>query len=599
MTGDSSPQSASAIETPEPTRKLALGLFHFNVQYVAGNIAGYHRYCSQAILPFLDVFKRNPTFRASFELCGSGLEFLAKHYPTALADLQMLISRQQLELISSTYIPSLWIAFPLRDLIWSININRRRLAALGLKPADIFFSQEAFFGQGLSVVEDLFSAVVCKDEFLRHQIPDFDFAKSYSLARMRVVVGANHLLNAIARIAQKKPASSIGKAALGSYGERVRKAMQTLPADNEDSGGGRIQNLSWHWYHLGSGHHFTTPHGPENMAQFFADARWTSMNESILRDLQSRNYTLSTIGDFLTATRAQVQTPLPTLVEGSWNSKRSRGIFTWMNHQEKAWHQNTSILGLAWRSRHEVRRCEQIIEKLPAENKGSFLPHLESVWTKQLTAESSDPCGWSPLPGEVRFGLDAAESALEAAQAFRFKLCTQPGSVDQLSQFHDEIGVDESAGIQCVEFELQPTLIDAEGSIEIYPCSKQAKVCAVSAVATQQAKETGVSFPLKGTTISYCPSGQEEEVQTLDLAAIRCDELYLPLTNGLIGIGDGLYIIRVNRHGQPAARISPNSSVVTFKVVGSVASKSVAWRFIIFNGSEDDAVTLANQINDI
>src|SRR6267154_113043 len=104
--------------------KLALGLFHFNVQYVAGDLSSYHRYCTQAVIPFLNTIAQNRNYRVSFEISGSGLEFLSQHYPFAISLLRELIARSQVELVSSTYAPTLWVAFPKLDLVRSIQLNQ-------------------------------------------------------------------------------------------------------------------------------------------------------------------------------------------------------------------------------------------------------------------------------------------------------------------------------------------------------------------------------------------------------------------------------------------------------------------------------------------
>jgi hypothetical protein len=53
----------------------------------------------------------------TFEIAGSGLEFLNDHYPGAIALLRDLVARQQVELVSAVYAPTIWVAFPARDLL--------------------------------------------------------------------------------------------------------------------------------------------------------------------------------------------------------------------------------------------------------------------------------------------------------------------------------------------------------------------------------------------------------------------------------------------------------------------------------------------------
>ncbi len=578
-------------------RKLALGLFHFNIQYVAGGLSGYHRYCTQAIIPFLEVFQANPTFRASFELAGVGLEFLAKHYPWAIAALRDLNRRGQLEIISSTYTPALWVAFPGRDLRKSVELNRSRIASLGLEVAEIFFAQEAFFGSGLRALDELFAVALCKDEFLRHQMAPGDIAAAYRLGRMRVVVGASHMLNEVAAIARADPASSIARASLGIYGERIRQAMLTLPESGGGAKVGAAGDIAWRWYHMGSGHHFVTPHSPENWSQFFADERWMAINMSVLQEIEAAGFTLSTVSDFVSATKDIAVKPLPPVVEGGWNTVKSRGVFTWMNRQSRSWDRNTEILGMAWRSREEVVKCEEIVEVLPTDAQELARSALEAVWQDQLMAESSDPCGWVPVPSEVRFGMEAADAALLAAQAFRERLETQYGPIASPAGAGEDIDADgaDSTAIQELVAAMPTKLVAAQGCAEIYAYTAQAVCCAMSARAV--AAEAGISFPVLSGRILFCPSGLEWETQPFEVDEMRADETFFPLANGLLGVGNDCFIIRINRYGQPAARVARASREVSFLICGSVVGRPLDWRFLLFKGPVAGAIALANKVN--
>jgi hypothetical protein len=156
--------SSSLVITYQRDRRRQF--FHFNIQWSAGDINSYHRYAIESIQPFLVYLDRNPEIRLAFEIAGSGVEFLAKHYPVAVRLLRSLIGRGQVELISSLYTPAIWVAFPRRDLRAGALLNRRYLETLGLAPSRVFFSQEAFFGEGVAELADLFDIAVCKDEYL-------------------------------------------------------------------------------------------------------------------------------------------------------------------------------------------------------------------------------------------------------------------------------------------------------------------------------------------------------------------------------------------------------------------------------------------------
>lgn len=75
-------------------------------------------------------------------MSGLSIEFIANTYPLVLTVLKDLISRNQIELISSTYSPQIWVAFPKKDMVKSIKLNNRILEKYGLPKSDIFYSRK-------------------------------------------------------------------------------------------------------------------------------------------------------------------------------------------------------------------------------------------------------------------------------------------------------------------------------------------------------------------------------------------------------------------------------------------------------------------------
>src|ERR1051326_6684919 len=218
--------------------RIALGLFHFNVQYVAGDLRAYHRYCTEAFIPFLEIVARHQSFRTSISIAGSGLEFIEKYYPSAIRNLKNLISEGKIELLLTTYTPSIWVAFPGRDLRKSIEMNRRCIAGMGLKASNIFFSQECFVGPGLSCLSDICRAVVYKDEYLQHFL-NLKEATQFGIGAMRVAVGSNHLMNELARM------SDTGYD--GPF-QRYTK-MENIPRKTVYTEA-KADTLSWRGYHI-------------------------------------------------------------------------------------------------------------------------------------------------------------------------------------------------------------------------------------------------------------------------------------------------------------------------------------------------------------
>ncbi|HEX5412387.1 MAG TPA: hypothetical protein VFZ27_11085 [Terriglobia bacterium] len=574
--------------------KLALGLFHFNVQYVAGHIQCYHRYCTQAVVPFLETIATNKQYRVSFEMAGSGLEFLARHYPAAIDLLRHLIHRGQIELISSLYAPAAWVAFPKRDLVRSIDLNRACLDRLGLESADIFFAQEAFFGPGLQGVMPWFKVAICKDDYLRYFSTSESLRPVYRLGNLCVVVGSNHLLNELRKLLDENGIGGI--ACSPFYRARLKISEGSLNVTSPELITGASGPTEWRWYHMGSGHLFTTWATPADWEGFFADPDWMRLNTGIFDALITQGYQFGTITEFVRATENQHREPLPNVIEGSWNSEHSKGLYAWMGMQEHSWENDAGVLGLAWRSRHEVRKCEIGLERCrDRDSAASLARKLDTIWKFQLMAESSDSLGWQPLPNEVGYGEAQADKTLELCAKF----LPQAG----LNGLGSQLGTSELGGV-AVTWQrcsgrppVTTRLVGGDGEINWLDSDERIHVCDVQFRAG--APESGVEFARTSTLLAYCPSGLEQEPITIDLSAFRPTELYLPLANGLVSLAGDLHLIRVNRFGQVAARISRNNEWVAFCIRGPAEGKYYRWRFVVVRSALEEAVKIANAVNNV
>ncbi len=570
------------------TRKVALGLFHFNVQYVAGNLRLYHRYCTEAVLPFLEQIAEHPTLRVSFEMSGSGLEFLARHYASYIALLHDLIEKRQIELISSTYAPTLWIAFPGRDLLKSIDHNQRVLSQLGLQNADIFFAQESFFGSGLKKIANKFSIALCKDEYVAFYHGNTNVNPAYKIGPLTVLVGSNHLMN---DIAEQLSGDMANKRASGLWGftrRRLEERKDALSGVCTNARKGTRDGLSWYWYHMGSGHHFASPTAPDEDV-FECNTDWMRYNLRNLSMIAEKGYAFTHIGEFASFQQATRLADFPVVIEGSWNTERSAGGFTWMGNQSMPWQNSNGNLGLAWRSRLALRTCEVALEKLPGIDATGVAEKLEPLWRQQIIAESSDPLGWRPLPEEVMYGSYAAEQALQAAQQLKAQL--RLFSSGSLIQF-------ESALEPIADLSVPPIDIEVVGEEPFVSWQlSNSGGYLLQVVARSSAGAIVVRFPRKSNVIWYCPTGLETEPLRINIDTLVPSRLCFPLSNGLIGVEDDIAIIRVNRSGQVAAVIDKAAPSIAFMVLGAGARQCVQWKFLILRCTALEAVVVANTVN--
>ena len=83
--------------------KYAVGLFHFNLQYVAGDYRIENRIIRESLYPVLQFFERHPAYKADIEIQGYAIEVLAEEHPEVLALLKKLVEQDQIELVIAHY----------------------------------------------------------------------------------------------------------------------------------------------------------------------------------------------------------------------------------------------------------------------------------------------------------------------------------------------------------------------------------------------------------------------------------------------------------------------------------------------------------------
>jgi hypothetical protein len=548
--------------------RRALGLFHFNIQYISGDMLSYHRYATQAVIPFLQLIAEDPRYCVSFEIAGYGLEFLAEQYPNAISLLRRLIDSGNIELISSTYAPTLWVAFPARDLRMSVELNRRTLNRLGLRSAPIFFSQEAFFGVGLREIADLFTVVLCKDDYIENYRADVKMHQAFQLASLKVLVGRRHIRD--------------------SLNELQRGRIVTFNLNKND--------LLPFWYHMGSGHHLVTPAHPHAWPEFFAEEEWIQSSRKYFQQLLNSDMQFGTIMEYADSLSHTDLQPWPSLPEGSWSARRSEGVYAWMGRHTHAWEADSEILGLIWRARHVVRKLDKVIADSPTAFSNSYQSELLEVWRLLIVAESSDPLGWTPLRGEVQSGKIAAEEALRCASSILSRMSRHTNNSGSIPDSQaEDVAIAPYHPSSTIEERVK--LVGCIGVLRWSAVTLEEKVLDVELTATEPS--CGVEFLRSSNMFCYSPSGIESEVHVLDPAKFDCSEIYLPLANGFISLSDDLHLIRINRFGQVAARVCTASNWVSFVTSGIRPGRKFHWKFLLLCSKLDIAVARANDANNV
>jgi len=560
-------------------QRSAVGLFHFNIRYVAGDVDFYRRYTKEVVEPFLSLLERNPKFRTSIHLCGADIEYLSRYAPEVLDRMRALINIEQLELISALYSNAIWVAFPLRDLIRSVELNRRVLDQNRLLASNIFFSQEAFWGMGVRQLNKFFDRAVCKDDYLKPASSLAEIEQAYRLGNLSVIVGANHLLNHICALDEN-----------GKYRATLKMNKQRLDLVRQS----KLLDLSHrdmgvHWYHLGSAHHLVTAGFPNRRETFLSDGDWIALVEEQLDQIGSRSsfsfireleYDLSSLPE------------LPQVIEGAWNYRGGSGVRRWMGWHTSDWERDAMVLCTAWQSRSALQQYEHMDHK-SCKSDPPPPELLDKLWKQQLLVEGSDSLGWNPRRIEVESSLREAELLLTEIANLTLKrnwerpfLKTVLDIVMQVESLGSIAGIGSDTPVAIGN-------ADVEGWCEITP-----GVYLLRVELRATGIRSGVQIKRSQDTAIYCPSAEEQSAVTLQ-SQKRSESIFLPLTNGLLSLGENDFLITINLYGKVAAELVAGFTCVEFTVEGPGGKRPYSLVFLRIHGHLESAIKFANLINEV
>jgi hypothetical protein len=573
--------------------RFALGLFHFNPHWNL-DLRSAHRHCSESLWPLLRCLCAHKSWRITLEISGSGLEFVRSTYPGCFRALSRLVEEERIELVWSLYTPAIWVAFPRRDLIKSIELNQRCISNTGFPWSRTFFAQEGFFGAGVGRLKEYFDIAICKDDLLRYYF-DFDCSiPCFNLNGIHVVVASGHLLNELSATLQCEPGVVKRSGVLESHLEFLRAGQRLRIPDNAPSSRGSLGGLQWLWYHCGDGNHFGTMYRPDDLEHCYFDQAWSNFIERQMQSYEEHGYALSTVREFakalpLDALRRQA----PPLIEGGWNPWESDGLLRWMGRNSSPWEDDCAVLTAAARARARLLAAERSMDAVPEPERPAAVARLEEAWKSLLHAQISDALGWRAGQAAVQTSLQNSERTFVIANQLLASVdCNEPqfkSDADALLHDRADSPIDEGRAWPA------PVLFGAEGTGGYTTATAVLKIYDCRFTATSE--YCGVRLPFGSADIIYCPSGMEETPASIPVSVFRRDMVTLPLANGLVYLGDGWFVIKSTFHFHLAATVNFRKRTLEFAVHGARPGRLYHWRFYVFFGSLNEAVAVANRLN--
>lgn len=564
--------------------KVLLSLFHFNSHWGGEGILSSHRHCAETLVPFLNWIEKHSSRRVSLEMSASGLLFLHQHYPATLTLLGHLIAKCQIEMICSQLTPAFWPAFPASDLLYSFHKARDVARSLNIETSGAFFSQEAFFGTGLKVLAGTASYLICKDDYLEYVIGEGGrrLVPIFHYHGLPVVVGSNHLLNEACKWSHR------GHRISNRYANHLERAAEHNAKKSFVAEQGVLGDIQWQWLHCGDGNHWSTIHTPADLAHCSYDPDWAGINESIVDSYLDQGFEMLTLHSFVGRVASMVEIKDASsihLVEGAWNPEHGRGIARWQGFQTREWEDADGILTRISRIRsriiHWTRQVHTDLLTTPDERQD-----LDNAWFGLMSSQISDWLGWNPAPISVMNGTLTCNQLMAQVtqQMIRWK---------RLDYRYVKLPPANNAA----PFALPQ--IETIGDQTTLRVSQQHGTSATVYVdSSHDCQTVGIRVLIDGPGIAYSPSGCDRELVHISWSQIR-EPLYLPCANGLLQVAETLFLIKVLATVHVAAKVCPTSRTVSFCIEGRPSGRIFTWEFVVFAGTPDSAVRLANEINDV
>jgi hypothetical protein len=582
------------VTWPE-SRKFSLSVYHFNLQYVAGGIQNFlgqpnmsdeelqDLIITESFEPLVALFEQHPEWGGSFEMQGLFLQVLAERFPELLLRFGRVVRSGQVDLMSFHYSDQLFLAYPYRDQLWSWRQNERLLESMCLPPSPAFFTQEGQYGPGM-----------------------------------------------VAFIAQHNGGVSILPRNQLSFniGEPRPRALwfdrDGAPVITTDGFVDEAEGWALDWNFVDDAELLATnginPYFPSG---FVASPEAIARYEEDLQALTDEGYLVTTIREYRRQLEAAdvPRAPLPPVHDGQWQSDAGDNLFQWMGFGA-GWagdERDNAILTGNVRISRQIRATEILLELAEGqgEDVGDLREWLDGAVRELLLAEVSDSTGWRPYIVEISYSLDHAAEALKRTQ-------TVQGEVLFLLGVTPPCWIDlDSAELRTENPPMEPpplldepplpmTIDDGGRGAEVRVQDHYSHVEIWITLPAREPATAGserpepivVTFPEELTHLIYSPALLEDEVLStpftgyvfeVDHEVEPRNRICLGAPNGLIGMGGDRWLIKDTAYLHVAACVSTQG--VSFEDQTQPHQEPASWRFLYFEGSEEDALALAWRTN--
>ena len=551
--------SLLAIEA-QAKPKVAMAVYHFNLQYVAGDQRIERRIVRESIIPLLDFYEAHPNYKGDFEIQGWALEVIQEEFPQVIERLRALINNGQLELVVAHYSDQLFIGYPAIDLQRSVELSDKVLKKLNLKRSRVFFAQELQWSPALaSALQGKYDVVVTSGDpygYYRSNAMPLEWFE-YAGKRMLVLLGG---------------------------GKKDLKCCR------------------WDWAFFDDGEVFSTR---DYMSDFYRVPEWEKQHVDKFKRLENEGYRFVTVTEFveLLKKRGYKIPVIPYLPEGTWNMSAG-GPYNWLGKQGGGAETDGPTRARHFQARNWVLTAQTLVKKVIdrlQEPRAFIMKVLELAWQHLLLGEVSDSSGWSPFPIEVRYTDEECTVAEQGARTLIEEILKathrDTGSVLVDIQTGEVKSATKPACTPQGQVSYPPVPILALGaSYSITARKFSDKLYRVEITVTRpEDGQIEIAFPLSGKVHYYSPPLGEDSLVTVP-TDLKHDPI-LSLVNGLFTLGNGWNLIKDNtvEHLAGTWRYKTNELVFREGLRSDVPAAKMA--FYLHRGTPEEGLKLANRLN--
>jgi hypothetical protein len=540
-------------------KKYAISMFHFNLQYVAGDYKIENRIIKESLYPALQFFEKNPVYKADFEIQGYGIEVLAEEHPQVFKLFKKLVNRGQIELVIAHYSDQFFIAYPALDLERSIQISDEILKKYGIKRSKVFFGQEIQWTPAYaSVLKNSHNLVVTSSD-------PHGYYRGHTLPLVNVKYGDDQIL------------------ALIGAGKK------------------KLKNIEWTYAFLDDGEVFNSL---DYRSNFYRVPEQEKKNIDKYKQLKKEGYkfvTMSELGNIIKNDPDYKIPDYPFVPEGTWNMSVC-GPYMWMGRQRSGVETDGITRALSYEVRGKVLLAESLIKqaKKDGQNVSELNKQLKEAWKHLLLSEVSDASGWTPWLVEVQYTANEVAhvekllgkifKSLRKSVLANDKLLfvnTQTGSIKQVKEITKSEETDSYLPIQ---FSVRADSYKAK----IKKLTENLFILDIEAYRPEDgAIEMSFNTAKEGL---YYSAGAGEHV-AVEIPTDLKHEPAFALSNGFIDLGKGFSLVKDCSVEHIAATWRQKEQKLVFRQELNPKNPKMNMRFYVIKGQKETALKFANELN--